>query len=441
MGVASSVLKALLSVSVSAGLFAVAIMGFRLVCGNRLRRFRMILWGILALRLMIPISIETPFGLIPEVQVSVKENASQSVNEFMTGDPNGTTFADDLPSENAEAKQTVTESGRSVQNGVVRQVVRQDIWTIAIIVWMVGVSLLVAYFLLRQFQVARIVKHARKKEGNVFYLSKGGNAFVFGLFRPRIYLPEDLDPNTERFVIQHEKTHIGYGDHIVKSIAFLLLAAYWFHPVLWLSYFLLCRDIEYACDARVIQRMSPEAKLDYAEAILSFTSVMRIPHSIASFGSVPAKKRINAVLNYKKPGLWLILIAVAVLITGGILLFTKPTSNQRLKELKQTVPELFTLNADEGLNVHVGMSFPDDYWCIITSGSEQEYPITARGLSVEDTELVLASYNIPEEKIVLHATHFPWSDYAYRTEMVREKLNGLFKGKYIVGSDSKMKTD
>ncbi|MBR4767560.1 MAG: M56 family metallopeptidase [Lachnospiraceae bacterium] len=422
MGVASIVLKALLSVSVSAGLFAVAIIGFRLVCGNRLRRFRMILWGILALRLMIPISIETPFGLIPEVKVSVKEDAAQSGI-----------------ASHVEAEQKL--ASLSVQNGVVRQVVRQDIWTIATIVWMVGVSLLVAYFLFRQFQVARIVKHARKKEDNVFYLSKGGNAFVFGLFRPRIYLPEGLDLGTERFVIQHEKTHIDYGDHIVKPIAFLLLATYWFHPVLWLSYFLLCRDIEYACDERVIQRLSPEAKLDYAEAILSFTSITRTPHSIASFGTVPAKKRINVVLNYKKPGLWLIFIAVVALIAGSILLFSKPTTNQRTIELQKAAPELFSLDASEGLNIHVGMTAQDNYYCIITSGKEQEYPISGKGLSVEDIELILASYNLLEEKIVLHATRFPWSDYAYRTEMVREKLNGLFKGKYIVGSDSKMKTD
>lgn len=162
-----------------------------------------------------------------------------------------------------------------------------------------------------------------------------GSPFIFGLFHPRIYLPSGSDGSDTEYVIAHEKAHLRRKDHIWKTAAFLLLAIYWFHPLGWAAFLLFCRDIELACDEKVIRNLSMPEKKAYAESLLScsFRKKVSIAY-LLTFGKVGVKKRVKSILNYKKPGFWVLSVSLAACIVIGIgFLTTLPQEYQTAGEI------------------------------------------------------------------------------------------------------------
>ncbi|MCM1054095.1 MAG: peptidoglycan DD-metalloendopeptidase family protein [Bacteroides sp.] len=237
---------------------------------------RRILWSFAVLRLISPFSVKSVFSLIPQKQYTVELQETVPVVNMTLP----------FPTENASLPPPVFSEAPSAP----------DIWAIASAVWLAGAILMLLYMSVSLIRVRTLVKEAIKRD-NYFLCDRISGAFVLGFFRPRIYIPFDLE-NKNEYVIAHELAHIKGLDHIWKPIGFILLSVYWFDPLCWLAYILFCRDIELACDERAVKNYDLKHKRAYSEALLEANVRGKYP---IAFGGVGIKERVKNVLNYKKP--------------------------------------------------------------------------------------------------------------------------------------------
>ncbi|MDE7224404.1 MAG: M56 family metallopeptidase, partial [Acetatifactor sp.] len=204
-----------------------------------------------------------------------------------------------------------------------------DVMSVLAVVWVAGVILLVFYFAFSYWRLRRQISTAVILRDNIFQSERIGSPFVLGIVKPRIYLPFEIDGQNLEYVISHEQAHIRRRDHWWKSLGFLLLAVYWFNPLMWLSYVLLCRDIELACDEKVIQAYGSRQRADYSQALLacsvSRSSITACP---LAFGEVGVKERVKSVLNYRKPAFWIIIAALIACVVVAVGFLTDPAQRQ-----------------------------------------------------------------------------------------------------------------
>lgn len=200
----------------------------------------------------------------------------------------------------------------------------QVLLPIAAALWMLGAAAMLLWALVSWLRLRKRVREAVRLEGNV-YECEIASPFVLGLFRPRIYLPFSLENGERELVLAHERAHITAGDHIIKPLGWLLLAAHWYNPLVWLAYALFCRDIELACDERVVRGLSLSDRADYSQALLDLSrprgGVRACP---LAFGESSVKGRVKSVLSYKKPAFWLVLLAVVVCVGAAVCFLTDP---------------------------------------------------------------------------------------------------------------------
>ena len=200
----------------------------------------------------------------------------------------------------------------------------QVLLPIAAALWMLGAAAMLLWALVSWLRLRKRVREAVRLEENV-YECEIASPFVLGLFRPRIYLPFSLENGERELVLAHERAHITAGDHIIKPLGWLLLAAHWYNPLVWLAYALFCRDIELACDERVVRGLSLSDRADYSQALLDLSrprgGVRACP---LAFGESSVKGRVKSVLSYKKPAFWLVLLAVVVCVGAAVCFLTDP---------------------------------------------------------------------------------------------------------------------
>ncbi len=271
------------------------------------------LWGVVAVRLIFPISFESIFSLIPSTQTvnpSVIYNDSFEVN---------TGFSAVDSTVNGLYEGADVSAGAGV-----------EIAGIIAFVWLVGMLAMVSYAFISFLRLKLKLRTAVKKEGKIYQSEGVGSPFVLGLFRPKIYLPYKTDEADIPLVIAHEKAHIKRFDHIIKPLGYLLLSVHWFNPIMWVAYILLCRDIEAACDEKVIKNLGEDVRKSYSTALLN-ASISR--RSVAAcplaFGEVGVKERIKGVMNYKKPAFWVVIAGVAVCIIAAVCLLTNPKGSEK----------------------------------------------------------------------------------------------------------------
>lgn len=283
---------------------------------------RGILWGMVALRLVLPFSLESVFSLLPEEtpveyvrMEEVRLPASSVIQELSPG--NGSIVVTPIGGADAGMVQEEMTMTRGV-----------NVLSIVTILWLVGVILMVLYCVLSYGKLRRRVAEAviyRKEKPCIYESEKVDSPFVLGLVKPCIYLPHGMCEEDKHCVIAHEEAHISRGDHFIKPIGFLILAVYWFHPLVWLAYILLCRDIEMACDEKVIASLNGADKKAYTKALLECSKPQRMISACPlAFGEVGVKKRIVNVLNYKKPAFWIILLSILACVIVGVCFLTDP---------------------------------------------------------------------------------------------------------------------
>ena len=286
-----------------------------------------ILWGLVALRLVCPVSLESALSLIPSAKTVSPEILLSPAPEITSG----------IDSVNRVVNPILAE--QFAPEPVASANPLQILIPILALVWCAGMAVMTLYTVFSYWQLRRQVRTA-VRVGDGIYLSEFvSTPFVLGLFRPRIYLPYSLPEADRDYVIAHERTHIRRRDHWWKPLGFLLLTIHWFNPFLWLAYILLCRDIELACDEKVVQSMDPGQRVSYSQALLN-CSVSR--RSIAAcplaFGEVGVKERIKNVLNYRKPAFWMVLAAVLVCLVTAVCFLTDPKTPEALKWLQTLAP-------------------------------------------------------------------------------------------------------
>lgn len=340
----------LLELSLQAGLLTLAILLVRLVFKKLPAKYLCILWAVVAARLIVPVSFETGFGLMPSLssftgvpQQNAANNRTESdyyigettssadeIDYYITiideklslvrGEPN--TERQEIDSQGPTDYYMVSASPTPIPKGLTGVVSELNYkWKhssatpVLFLLWICGMLLLFGYGIHSCVRIKRFVKNAIFYEDNIRLQEGLQTPFLFGWMQPQIYLPTNLEENEIRYVVAHEKAHIARGDQYTKLLGFILLAVYWFNPLIWVAYVTFCKDVERACDEKVIGGLSSEDRKEYAAVLLrcSTDSKVIITNPLA-FGETDVKKRITDILKFHKPGRWMIAVAALLCV-------------------------------------------------------------------------------------------------------------------------------
>ena len=313
----AAVFLKLLNLSISASWLVLAVLVLRLVSKRSPKWMNVLLWGIVALRLVLPFSIESALSLIPSA-----ETVSPAAVQF---DPAPTITSGVSVIDNA-VNPSLSEHFSAVPTASVNPLY---VWTeIAGWVWLIGLGAMLLYALVSYLQLRRRVSVSLPIRDHIYLCDAISSPFILGVVKPRIYLPSGLDEVQRQNVLAHEQAHLARRDHWWKPLGFALLAVYWFNPVLWLAYTLLCRDIELACDERVIRTMDESAVKTYSTVLLACSmprkAVITCP---LAFGEVGVKERVRNALHYKKPAFWVVAASVTVCVVVAVCFLTNPPTD------------------------------------------------------------------------------------------------------------------
>ena len=313
----SGIFLKLLNLSISASWLVLVVLALRLVLKRAPKWVNVLLWGMVALRLMLPFSIESALSLIPSA-----ETLSPEVVQF---DPAPTITSGVELIDNA-VNPSLSESFAAAPLASVNLLY---VWTyLAGWVWLIGLAAMLLYALVSYLRLRRRVSASIPLRENIYVCDEVASPFILGILRPRIYLPSALDEAQWGSVLSHERAHLARHDHWWKPLGFALLAVYWFNPLLWLAYTLLCRDIELACDERVLRGMDAGQIKDYSSALLACSVPRRMLAACPlAFGEVGVGARVKNALRYKKPAFWAVAASVAVCAVVAVCFLTNPRTD------------------------------------------------------------------------------------------------------------------
>ncbi len=380
----NGIFLSLLENGITAGWLVLAVLVLRVLLKRAPKWAVCLLWLPVGLRLMWPYEIESPVSLVPDTKPVLDTLQTQLTKAA------DTTIVEEV-AQPMTAPQFPMVSAPAT-----------DLWEILAGIWFIGMAVLLIYMLIGCLRINRQVQSALPLEDNI-YLGEGCSlSFVWGLVEPKIYLPAALSEKDRPYVIAHEQTHIRRGDHWWKALGFLLLAVYWFHPLLWLGYILFSRDMELACDEATVRTLDREDRAGYAQALLMCSSGgKRYPLRLLAFGEVSVKTRVRAVLSGKKPILWLLVCAVVLCAVLTVCFLTEPVEEMTTAKAAQTLADSAIWNYEE-VTFTVPDHTPKDWvWQI---------DAVAVGFGMNDTQSMDGelkpgkSYSLPvmKEALVLH---------------------------------------
>jgi len=303
----------IVNMSISASWLVAAVLILRLVLKKAPKWVNVLLWGIVAVRLICPFSFESALSLIPSAETFPEKIISGPSFDVQTGiTPIDNRINDYLGDRYFEGVTVPANNGNTIM-------------TILTIVWIIGILLLATYTVISYWRLNRKVDTAVRYKDNIFQSENVSSPFVLGIINPRIYLPFSMNEQDMEHVVAHEQAHIRRKDHWWKPLGFLLLTIHWFNPLMWLAYVLLCRDIELACDEKVIKGLGNEQRADYTQALVACSVNRRmIAACPLAFGEVGVKERVKSVMNYKKPAFWVIILAVIACVIVAVCFLTNP---------------------------------------------------------------------------------------------------------------------
>lgn len=306
----------LLNISITASYLVLAVILLRLIFRKAPRWLFCLLWALVGLRLVFPVSLESALSLIPSAETVPPAIIYQTSPHINSGIPAVNNVVNPIISESFSPEPAASANPLQI------------ITILASWVWIAGLIVMLVYALISFLRLRHRMATATLLSDNIYQSEFVQSPFVLGLVKPKIYLPYSISEGDIAHVIAHENAHLKRKDHLVKPLAFLILSVYWFNPVLWAAYVLLCRDIELACDERVVRELDTEERKDYSTALLNCSINRRmIAACPLAFGEVGVKERIKGVMNYKKPTFWVILIAVIVSIVATVCFMTNPKSD------------------------------------------------------------------------------------------------------------------
>ena len=307
----------IVNMSISAGWLVLAVLALRLILKKAPKWVNVLLWGIVAVRLICPFSIESALSLIPS-----RETISPEI--MMDWTPEISTGIDTLD----QVVNPVISTSFAPNPGTSANPL-QILIPVAANIWLLGVIIMLAYTAISYLTLRRKLRTAVILRGNIFQCETVSSPFVLGILKPRIYLPYAMDGKNLDHVVAHEQAHIQRKDHWWKPLGFLLLTVYWFNPLMWVAYIVLCRDIELACDEKVIAELGNEQRADYTQALVACAVNRRmIAACPLAFGEVGVKDRIKSIMNYRKPTFWIIVTALVACVVVAVCFLTDPNPSR-----------------------------------------------------------------------------------------------------------------
>ncbi len=305
----------LFNMSINAVWLILAVIVLRVILKKAPKYINLVMWALVGLRLVCPFTIESMLSLIPSEETIPSNIAFVSSPSVDTGFNAVNEIINPAVSQFSEVPYTM---GYSPIDMLIR---------ISFAVWVVGIAVMLLYSGVSYMILRRKVRVSVRYDGNIYLCDNIKTPFILGIVKPKIYLPSDITKEQMTAVTAHENAHLSRLDHIIKPLGFLVLCVHWFNPFVWLAYILFCRDIEFACDERVIKTMENGEKKDYSETLLSLSMPKKsFAACPLAFGETGVKGRIKSVLSYKKPALWVIIASVIAVIAVAVGFMTSPAS-------------------------------------------------------------------------------------------------------------------
>ncbi len=297
----TNIFNEIISMAFDASILIVAVIAVRLALKKMPKYFRKILWGLVGIRLLIPYSFKSIFSLMPQISHTQTQAVAQQASS-----------------------QIIQSSSYSFLTYI------PYLWA--------GVgALLLVYGAISFIMLKMKIGDAVLEKDNIYLSEKVDSPFVCGFLKPKIYFPYNVDEETRECILQHERLHIKYGDHILKALGFILVCIYWFNPLVWVSYFLFCKDIELACDEGVIKDYTDENRRKYASAILEVgVNKARLSACPVAFGEVGIKERVTSAVKYRRVTKAFACLCVVICVAIAVCFMTEPADDN---DLKATEPQ------------------------------------------------------------------------------------------------------
>ena len=448
------------NMSISASWIILAVIVLRLLLKKAPKWINVLLWGIVAIRLICPLTFESEMSLIPSTE-TIPTQTLTSTPQINTG----------IPTINSTLNPVIQESTISVSPTESVNVL-QLLISIISKVWIIGIALMLTYSVISYIRIRKKIGTAVLLRDNIYQSETVASPFVLGIIFPTIYLPFSISEQDIESVIAHEQAHIKRKDYIWKPLGFLLLTLHWFNPLVWFGYILLCRDIELACDEKAIKHMNIEQRADYSQALLACSVNRRtIAACPVAFGEVDVKNRIISVLNYKKPTFWIILIAIISSIVIAACFLTNPVKRSKTNDnytlnvnnnnsienstsdefssdvnlsydinmLREKYPMYFDIDTSNGLTVYVWQMSATSYYCGLLANTNDGYTdldfLRLKAATLDEMRYIVASY-LPymfEDNISICPIVMPTSSYAYTIdEKYIAEINELFWNEFLL---------
>lgn len=307
----------LVNLSISASWLILAVLVLRVVLKKAPKWVMPLLWGVVALRLVCLFSIESALSLIPSAETIPSEIVTETREPVLY----------EQATLDIVTNPTLP-SAAEVPVGVSRQQAQVD-FNIYSVLWLAGMAALLVHALVSAGKLKRKLATAILLRDNIYESEFVDSPFVFGVVKPNIYLPMHMDEGTAAYVIAHECAHLARRDHWWKVLGYLVLALHWFNPLVWVAYILFCRDIELACDEKVVKGLDGAARADYSQALLSCAAPGRaVAACPLAFGEGNIKTRVKSALHYKKPAFWVAAAAVLAVVIVAVCFLTNPKSER-----------------------------------------------------------------------------------------------------------------
>lgn len=342
----------LLNLSIAATWIIIAVILIRAFSKKAPKWFPCLLWALVGIRLLCPVTIQSPLSpvasdeVIPVHITSVEETEVDSEIPVIDHTP-------DTDHGNVNYETVIATSGNNVRESNPQMILQGSnaktvsaaksgvttgqVITVASYVWIAGLAVMLGYAIVSYIRLKKTLVACIPLRKGVMASDEVRSPFILGVFRPIIYVPSSIGEDPLKHVIAHEESHLKRHDHWWKPLGFLILSVYWFHPLCWVAYILLCRDIEMACDEKVISEMKKEEAASYSQTLLDLsfrkTSIAACP---VAFGEVGVKQRVKNVLNYKKPGFWVIIGLIVISAALSVLFLTKPMKKTEAGSDKET---------------------------------------------------------------------------------------------------------
>lgn len=405
----------LVNISIMAGWLIFAIIAIRTIFKSIPKWSLCILWCIVGLRLILPFSIESAFSLIPSVNT-----IDTKVDQTRPYIDSGITIVDNNVNDYL---------GSHYYEGVTVQTNTFDnLLSILTIIWLIGIIALFAYSIISYYKLSKRIAISIPYKNDIYISDEIDTPFIFGIYNPRIYVPSGMEENQMNYVLRHEHTHLTRKDHILKPLGFVLLSIYWFNPMIWIAYHLFCKDIEKACDEKVISQMNDDSKAAYLETLLLCSTNRKLILTCPlAFGEVGVKERVKSIVNYKKPTFWIIGVTIAVCVILGIGFLTNPKTEEKIDNVIFTYNETkdeYILNneqKDKVLDLLKHYKFGTQ-----VSNYPEEEPlykiwylkdIDAYSWSIYDGYLILEVYD------AITSAYYPGTIYKFQDDSILEKLS------------------